>query len=907
MKKIFTSLLILMLAVMAANAQSLSIAGHSINYTTSKTYTSKDFSEIKSGSVEWNATSKTLRLKDVTIETDKSVCIYGSNLGSSSSDRHFIYVSGNAILKCAQAMCMRFDNSYIVIYGGDTSHLSLEANGPTGYPAVDVEGSFLSFWSIGLRIMSANTDGIWGNSTAGRLEFVGTYADITGKTAAVSGFSSITFDDCVMYPYTNKVVKGTGITYSNGTICTSATIRPNLRVAGVSVRTESNTTSGTNWKWNKSSKTLTITGDITASGNTEVVENYGIDDLVIKWEGTPTLKNGDVSSGSIISTEKNVTLSGNGATIADALNLTGFLGIYTRYTNNKLTFDNACVLINGASYGIVSQNTNTDLVINNSALIVKGEKNGCIAKMKSCTMKGCEVYTAASPGVAWRQNLHGFGTTTELLKGDNQLWILKPTTSFNLKVLGKEVNDANMFDIQVDGLTAGKMSYDKDSKTLTLEDVNLEAPEGNNEYGLFFTAFAHQDFTINLTGENTFTTNNDAIYTATGRKLTFTGEGSAHFTSKNRAALVDNSGGTTVLDTKNYIRFEGKEYGFWSSSTITQEMILKKSASDTFVYRFKGGIESMHDVFKLTMDGMDFYSGGPSNLKGCYYDEEARTIKQNGGKVANDWVAIGSVQEEYPVIVAGKRLNNKNFRGLGSKYITSSNPTAVTYEATNTLTLSNAEISYTEPVKEFDALKIDGTGDVTINLIGNNTINTTGWVGLESANSGTTSVRGTGSLSVNSSAWYGVRIDFNSTLDIGGNVTLDAVGRTCGIANNNDGKNGETLVIREKAKVSAKGTNASVTRLNEIRMEDDIMILEPAGATIQKDEIGWSVFLNGDITDKKVVFGDKSLSAIEALQIEQNADVKAVYDAAGRQSQTVRQGLNIVRMSDGTVRKLMVK
>ncbi len=37
------------------------------------------------------------------------------------------------------------------------------------------------------------------------------------------------------------------------------------------------------------------------------------------------------------------------------------------------------------------------------------------------------------------------------------------------------------------------------------------------------------------------------------------------------------------------------------------------------------------------------------------------------------------------------------------------------------------------------------------------------------------------------------------------------------------------------------------------------------------------------------------------------AAVKSIYDLNGRQQQGTRRGLNIVRMSDGTVRKVMVR
>jgi hypothetical protein len=50
-----------------------------------------------------------------------------------------------------------------------------------------------------------------------------------------------------------------------------------------------------------------------------------------------------------------------------------------------------------------------------------------------------------------------------------------------------------------------------------------------------------------------------------------------------------------------------------------------------------------------------------------------------------------------------------------------------------------------------------------------------------------------------------------------------------------------------------------------------------------------------------------NVTAIEAVEVDNNAEVKAIYDAAGRESSTAKRGLNIIRMSDGTIRKVMVK
>ena len=58
---------------------------------------------------------------------------------------------------------------------------------------------------------------------------------------------------------------------------------------------------------------------------------------------------------------------------------------------------------------------------------------------------------------------------------------------------------------------------------------------------------------------------------------------------------------------------------------------------------------------------------------------------------------------------------------------------------------------------------------------------------------------------------------------------------------------------------------------------------------------------------QRVVFIDKATTAIDAVEVDRNADVRNIYDASGRQTDSARKGLNIIRMSDGTVRKVMVK
>ena len=56
------------------------------------------------------------------------------------------------------------------------------------------------------------------------------------------------------------------------------------------------------------------------------------------------------------------------------------------------------------------------------------------------------------------------------------------------------------------------------------------------------------------------------------------------------------------------------------------------------------------------------------------------------------------------------------------------------------------------------------------------------------------------------------------------------------------------------------------------------------------------------------VFIEDSTTGVDAVETETNVATKAViYDIQGRQTNTMRRGVNIVRMSDGSVRKVLVK
>ena len=84
-------------------------------------------------------------------------------------------------------------------------------------------------------------------------------------------------------------------------------------------------------------------------------------------------------------------------------------------------------------------------------------------------------------------------------------------TSYNLWVGGVEVTSDNASNITGEGITRGKVPYDDSTKTLTLNNVNIDSVYsfangvGTDSAGIYVSGDFNGDLTIKLVGENTIT------------------------------------------------------------------------------------------------------------------------------------------------------------------------------------------------------------------------------------------------------------------------------------------------------------------------------------------------------------------------------------------------------------------
>ena len=894
MKKLFTTLLLLLGAVLVINAQTkiLKVGDQQIDLTKDGTYTGIG---DENGTATYTVSEKRLYLKNIHL-TDKMIS--GQDLSDAT---YYISLQSDLYVMQFTRFCMRFDRSNITFEGnGNNLILNGINNSSYGYSTFDAEDSNVTFQNVFLYVSAGGSDAFYGRNS---ITFNCVYALIfSSSRSAFKGFKSMSFSDCKLETGL-KFISGTGVTDYSGNMSSSVQLRPYLRVGEDLVRTEATSATGTNWSWDKSTKTLnikdatfiikdaTIMERFLALDNNHILENYGVDDLTVKFMGTNQLTStGEANYSSVIYSEKKMNITGYGANLSSLI-LTGYRGI--NIENASLTFDNINVSIDAKEKGVNGYN-GVDLAINNSSLTVLGQSEGSIVGIKSCTMTDCDVDAEQNPNVCFRSSLKGFGTPSDIYKKTIFIRTFGSADKYLMYVLGHQVNKLNKSNIAVDGLTEGTISFDNSTKVLTLTNVDLESPEGNTQPGIDCRISGIQ---IRLVGSNTVTTDGTAFDVYFNGD--FSGSGSLTAVSKSANGL-EFTGANMTISVNNTVRFKGKVYGCVANYVSGKEFTLKKADTKSDYY-FSGEEQALRVYYDLVLTDMDFYYSSNYGTPGCYFDKSQHCVVQNGGTPVSgnnevNFFNINSGYPRYDLYVGGTQVTGCNKYGIGSMYITAGGPTAVTYNGTTkTLTLTDATI--TNKGEDLNALKNSGVDGLTINVVGDNTLQTerSGWNGDNtSVNiSSNTTITGNGTLNVKGIGPLYVSNGKKLTIKDAKKIVVER-----NIRSNTSSSTAELVVDNSNVESTSVGLFKSVTWLNG-------SLAEPVNGKFDPEST-YIVDANGNKASR-VVFIDQAATAIDAVEVDNNADIRSIYDANGRQMDSARKGLNIIRMSDGTVRKVMVK
>lgn len=218
----------------------------------------------------------------------------------------------------------------------------------------------------------------------------------------------------------------------------------------------------------------------------------------------------------------------------------------------------------------------------------------------------------------------------------------------------------------------------------------------------------------------------------------------------------------------------------------------------------------------------------------------------------------------------------------------------------HTLTLNGATVA--ENKESTNGISIDKSNNVyTIQLVGSNTL----YGGSNSCSISTNSplkITGSGTLNITNPNDCGFGINMNGNNLTISDCTLNVTGEY-GIYGRGNNAAMKDLTI-DKANVTSEGGSFgyAVCYFNSLSL-NGVEIITPKGAAF--NNTNKCISLNG-LLCQKVVIGDPTGISTVKNDID-NATEKEYYGIDGRKNDALKNGVNIIRMSNGKVVKRLVK
>lgn len=418
--------------------------------------------------------------------------------------------------------------------------------------------------------------------------------------------------------------------------------------------------------------------------------------------------------------------------------------------------------------------------------------------------------------------------------------------TYGIKIAGEYITGYNRYDLTEINGVSGKVYFDPNTRTLTLDNATIEA-DGSN-------AILNQDcdyLVIELIGTNTINVTNSAgIYLQQETSILGTSGSKLTITSNKGAVLFENS----PLEINNcWLEVEGK-WGISAGNNEAEEVLTIRNSH----VEAKGTSGSICDIAGLELEGCSIDI--PSKAA---YDADKKAVALNGETVKEKVVIEPN---SYGINIADKPVTTLNYKDLTSIYGVSG---SASYDPeTKTLTLDNATI---------ERNSTDGTGivnktvsDFTVKLIGKNTV--TADLASMVLNQ-TSTITGDGSLHLTSKRFCGLDME-------GASVTIDNtslfVKGGYGIAGF-IGAESEVLTVRNSY-VEAEGSGSgSITLISNLIL-DNCAITQPVGAEFDADQK--AVVLNGEVFKSKVVIEPVN-NSIGTITADVPARKQGIYNLNG--------------------------
>ena len=607
-----------------------------------------------------------------------------------------------------------------------------------------------------------------------------------------------------------------------------------FKVAGVDVTndnyldlTEINGVSGKVY-FDPNTRTLTLDNATIEANDYNAILNETCDYLTIELIGTNTIY--VTGAAGIYLKEETTIWSNSGGKLSVKSD-----GCALLFGGCPLKISNCWLEAEGA-WGISARNNVAEevLTIRNSHVEAKGS-TGSICDIANLVLEGCSI---TQPDGAW------FSTQNNAVVLDGEMVTDKVVIvpSYGIKIAGVDVTSLNSKDLSVIDGVDGKMSYNSETKTLTMEDVTINITGEN--VGIWNKEV--KGLKINLVGNNTITANQAGI--TIGQPSTISGSGTLRLKSSDNCGIYLPSS-LAVEGIKLYA--EGK-WGIAGQVFQKSGNVLTICNAYVEVTGSKGSILEVED---LVLDGCSI-----TQPSGAEFDAQYHSVLLNG-ELVTDKVVIEP--NWYGFKIAGVKVTSLNCKDLSG---IDGVDGKISYDAeTNTLTMEDVTINTTD----FNGIVNNDVMDMKINLVGNNTITTNrACITINE----TSTISGSGTLRLKSSNDCGLYMKYSSlTVE---DVKLYAEG-IYGVAGG-DGKSGEILTLRN-AYVEATGSDGSICDLQNLIL-DGCSIIQPTGAAF--DANVHAVALNGEVVTDKVVI-ESVTNGISDITTDVPAHAKGIYSVTG--------------------------
>ena len=591
--------------------------------------------------------------------------------------------------------------------------------------------------------------------------------------------------------------------------------------------TEISGVSGTVY-FDPNTRTLTLDNATIEANDCNAILNETCDYLTIELIGTNTIY---VTGAAGINLKEETTIwSNSGGKLSVKSD-----GCALLFGGCPLEISNCWLEAEGA-WGISARNNVAEevLTIRNSHVEAKGS-TGSICDIADLVLDYCSIKQPDGARFSTQNNavvLNGEMVTDKV--------VIEPY--YGIKIADVDVTEKNCKDLSVIDGVDGKMSYDPETKTLTMEDVTINIT--GEKAGIWNRDV--KGLKINLVGNNTITANQAGI--TIGQPSTISGSGTLRLKSSDNCGLFLPSS-LSVEGISLYIE------GLWGiSGQIFQTSGNELTICNAYV-EATGSSGSICALQNLVLDGCAI-----TQPNGAEFDAQYHSVLLNG-ELVTDKVVIEP--DSYGFNIAGVNVTKKNCKDLsvidGVDGKISYNP------ETKTLTMEDVTIN----VADNSGIWNSSVKGLKIVLVGNNIItSSSSCIKIDK----TSTISGSGTLILKSSENCGIYMKLTS-LTVEG-VKLYTEGKY-GVAGF-DGISGETLTLRN-AYVEATGSLGSVCDLQNLVL-DGCSITQPTGAAFDANVHG--VALNGEVVTDKVVI-ESVANGISDITTDVPAHKQGIFSVTG--------------------------